>query len=90
MEQLIHDLLSPSNGFVAIAFVIASWALRRFVKTVDDLEKIIEELAQRVAELKEDHGERIGVLEYAAGIGPPLRRKTDRPPKPHAQSERHD
>ena len=75
----LHDLLSPSNGFVAIAFIVASWALRRFVKTVDDLARIVDRL-------KEDHSARLTALEFATGIRTPARRGPIPPPdsgEPH-------
>lgn len=56
MDNTLYGLLSVSNGFVAIAFVLASWALRKFVKTVYDLAAFVRALDARVTHMEYQTG----------------------------------
>jgi hypothetical protein len=52
MDSTLFQSLSVSNGFVAIAFVLALWALRKFVKTVYDLAAFVRALDARVTHVE--------------------------------------
>ena len=52
----LQKLASVANGFTAIAFIVASWALRKFVADVQVLTECVRYLERDVAILMHDSG----------------------------------
>jgi len=64
----LQKLASVANGFTAIAFIIASWALRKFVADVQSLTASVRELELSVSTDLAVHHSRLQSLERQRGV----------------------